>query len=323
MASVLSQDEVDSLLGGIDEGSVKTETDIPEKDEGFEVYNFAAQSGPVNMPTLQIINERFVGFLRDSLSSITNSNVEVKLSTNELLSFSEFCRSLPLPASLNIFKIEPLRGSAILVLEGALVFSFVETFFGGKGLNPAKLEGRAFTAIESKIIEKITKIILSDLQRAWSDVHKVNMTFSRSEIDPQFALIVKPDDVIIAINFVISLTNVSGAITFCIPCSTIEPIKDKLKQKFRDERLEVDKTWRIYIGKKIGETAVSLNCTMGATKISARELLEIKVDDVILLDQKIGDSILVKVEGIPKFKGYPGSYSNNKAIRISERFNKE
>jgi flagellar motor switch protein FliM len=87
--------------------------------------------------------------------------------------------------------------------------------------------------------------------------------------------------------------------------------------------LEVDKTWRIYIGKKIGETAVSLNCTMGTTKISARELLEIKVDDVILLDQKIGDSIPVKVEGIPKFKGYPGSYSNNKAIRISERFNKE
>ena len=224
---------------------------------------------------------------------------------------------------INIFKIEPLRGYAILVLEGALVFSFVETFFGGKGLNPAKLEGRAFTAIESKIIEKITKIILGDLQRAWSDVHKVNMTFSRSEIDPQFALIVKPDDVIIAIKFVISLTNVSGAITFCIPWSTIEPIKDKLKQKFRGERLEVDETWRIYIGKKIGETAVSLNCTMGTTKISARELLEIKVDDVILLDQKTGDSIPVKVEGIPKFKGYPGSYSNNKAIRISERFNKE
>jgi len=323
MASVLSQDEVDSLLGGIDEGSVKTETDIPEKDEGPEVYNFEVQSGPVNMPTLQMINQRFVGFLRDSLSLLTNSNVDVNFSSNELLNFGEFCRSIPLPASQNVFKIEPLKGSAILVLEGALVFSFVEVFFGGKGLNPAKLEGRAFTAIESKIIEKITKIVLGDLQRAWSDVHKINMTFLRSEIDPQFASIVQPDDMVIAIKFIISLTNVSGSIFLCIPYSTIEPIKNKLKQTFRGEKLDVDKSWQTYIVKKIMGIIVNLSCILGTTKITARELLELNVDDVILLDQKRGDSILVKVEGIPKFKGYPGSYSNSKAVRISERLNKE
>jgi len=323
MANVLSQDEVDSLLGGISNGCVETETDIPEKDEALEVYSFGTRAGPINMPALQMINERFVGFLRTSLSSATGSDVDVKLSTNESVNFNDFCRSLPLPASLNIFKIEPLRGSAILFLEGSLVFSFVETFFGGKGLGNVKLEGRAFTAIESKIIEKISKIILGDLQRAWSDVHKVNVIYSHSEIDPQFATIVQPADMVIAIKFTITLTNESGSITFCIPYSTIEPIRDKLKQQFRNERLEVNNTWRTFIGNKIGETTVNLNCILGTSKISARQLLEMKVNDVILLDHKISGSTLVNIEGIPKFRGYPGSHNNNKAIRIADRFDKE
>lgn len=323
MANVLSQDEVDSLLGGIGSGSVETETDIPKNSEAVEVYNFGTQAGPINMPALQVINERFVGFLRNSLSSATESDVDVKLSTTESLPFNDFCRSLPLPASLNIFKIEPLRGSAILFLEGSLVFSFVENFFGGKGLGHVKLEGRAFTAIESKIIEKISKIILDDLERAWSDVHKVNVIYSHSEIDPQFAAIVQPADMVIAIKFTIALTNESGSITFCIPYSTIEPIRDKLKQQFRNEKLEVNNTWRTFIGNKIGETKLNLNCILGTSQISARQLLEMKVNDVILLDHKISGSMLVKVEGIPKFRGYPGSHNNNKAIRITDRFDKE
>ena len=323
MANVLSQDEVDSLLGGIDSGSIETETDIPEESEGVEVYDFGNNAGSINMPALQMINERFVGFLRNSLSSATGADVDVKLSANESIKFNEFCRSLPLPASLNIFKIEPLRGSAILFLEGSLVFSFVETFFGGKGLGHVKLEGRAFTAIESKIIEKISKIILTDLQRAWSDIHKVNVLYSHSEVDPQFAPIAQPADTVIAMKFSITITNESGSITFCIPYSTIEPIRDKLKQKTRHDRLEVDNAWQNYLWKKIGETMVNLNCILGTSKISTRDLLGMKVNDVILLDNKTADCMLVNVEGIPKFWGYPGSYSNNKAIRITERYDKE
>ncbi len=323
MGNILSQDEVDSLLGGIGSGSVETETDIPEKTEGVEVYNFGTLAGPINMPVLQVINERFIGFLRNSLSLATGSDVDVKLSTNELVDFNGFCRSLPLPASLNIFKIEPLRGSAMLVVEGPLVFSFVDIFFGGKGLGHVKLEGRAFTAIESKIIEKITKIALEDLQQAWLDVHKVKIVYSHSEIDPQFTPIVQPAEMVIAIKFMITLANESGSISICIPYSTVEPIRDKLKKKFRDERLEVDDRCRKHIINKIRQATVNLNCIMGTSKISAGELIGMKVNDVILLDHKISDAMIVNVEGVPKFKGHPGSYSSNKAIRITERFDKE
>lgn len=325
MANVLSQDEVDSLLGGIDQGSVETKTDVPEKDRELEVYNFKAQSGPLNMPTLQVLIERFIGFLEKNLSSVTNSNVDVKIGSSEMLEFNEFCSSLPLPASLNIFKIEPLKGYAMLVLEGRMVFSFVESFFGGKGLRPAKLEGRAFTLIESKIIEKITRIILNDFQKAWIDtnISKVNVKYSHSEIDPQFTQIAKSDDMVIVIKFTIVLANSSGAISFCIPYSTIEPVKDKLKQKFSGEKQEIDEQWKTFMEKKIRKLKIDFNVVLGTVNINAREVLDMKVGDVMMLDQKIKEPMVANVQGITKFKGYPGSYHNNKAIKISERLNKE
>ncbi len=325
MEKVLSQEEVDSLLEGINEGKVETETDIPEEDERLKAYDFSRQDGPlhIRMPALGIINERFVGFLRTSLSAATKSLIDVNLSSTESVKFGEFSRSLLLPTSLNIFKMEPLRGLALLVLEGPLVFSFVDTLFGGKGESHVKLEGRPFTTVERMIIEKIVKVILGDLQRAWADVYRVKMVFTRSEMDPQFAAVVTPDETVVLINLTVELECASGGMTVCIPYSTIEPIREKLKYRFQGEELEVDQTWRRYLERKIRDLRVDLSATLGKTKITGRALLEMKIDDVIQLDQKTSNPVTLSVEGITKFKAYPGTVNNKKAIRIEERVSEE
>jgi len=327
MANILSQDEVDSLLGGIDEGKVQIETDISEseKKEGLEVYNFGMQVGPTHlrMPTLGIINERFVGFSKASISAATSLDIDVNISSVDSVKFGDFCRSIPVPTSLNIFKMEPLRGSALLVLEGPLVFSFVDTLFGGRAVSHVKLEGKIFTTIEKKIIDKIVKIILDDLQQAWSDVHEVKMVFTRSEIDPQFAAIATPNDMVIATRFMIDLQNVSGTMTICIPYPTLEPIRDKLKRKFQGEKLEVDQKWKRYITEKVKELTINLSCALGKAGITGREVLEMKVGDVIQLDKKTSDPVIVSIEGVPKFIGYPGTFNKRKAIKIKKRVNKE
>ena len=325
MANILSQDEVDSLLEGISEGKVKTETDILEMDGDIKAYDFSGQAGPTHlrMPALGIINERLITYLRSSLSSVTRSILDVNLANLESTKFGEFCRSIPLPASLNIFKMEPLRGFALVVLEGPLVFAFVDTFFGGRGVSHVKLEGRKFTTIETRIIDKITKIILADLQQAWTDIHEVKMIFDRSEMDPQFTPIVAPNDMVIVIRFSVDFPHTSGTIILCIPHATIEPIRGILRSRYHGEKLEVDQRWRRYFEKKIAETLVTVNCTLGTAMVSGRDLLEMKADDVIVLDQKVTDPIIVNVENIPKLKGHPGSCNQKKAIRLKGRFNEE
>ncbi len=321
MGNILSQDEVDSLLDGITEGKVETETDVSEGVPSVEVYDFSMPAGPVHLrlPALGIINERLVGLLRTNLQVASRSVIDVNLTSTETVKFSDFYLSLPMPSSLNIFSNEPLRGFSLLVLEGPLVFSFVDSLFGGTGVSHVKLEGRLFTKIETKIVEKIVKIILSDLQKAWSDVYEINAVFIRSEMDPQFVGIGTPDDLIIVNKFEVQLENGNGFITICIPYSSIKPIKEKLKNKFRSEKMNVDPRWKRYIMQKLQETTVELSCTMGMAKINGSELLSMKVDDVIMLDQKSGNSVIVNVENIPKFRGYPGACNKKKAVKIIDR----
>jgi len=321
MGNILSQDEVDSLLDGITEGKVETETDVSEGVPSVEVYDFSMPAGPVHLrlPALGIINERLVGLLRTNLQVASRSVIDVNLTSTETVKFSDFYLSLPMPSSLNIFSNEPLRGFSLLVLEGPLVFSFVDSLFGGTGVSHVKLEGRLFTKIETKIVEKIVKIILSDLQKAWSDVYEINAVFIRSEMDPQFVGIGTPDDLIIVNKFEVQLEKGKGFITICIPYSSIKPIKEKLKNKFRSEKMNVDPRWKRYIMQKLQETTVELSCTMGMAKINGSELLSMKVDDVIMLDQKSGNSVIVNVENIPKFRGYPGACNKKKAVKIIDR----
>jgi flagellar motor switch protein FliM len=321
MGNILSQDEVDSLLDGITEGKVETETDISEESQSVEVYDFSKPAGPVHLrlPALGIINERLAGFLRTDLQSASRSVIDVNISSTETVKFSDFCLSLPMPSSLNIFGIKPLRGYSLIVLEGSLVFSFVDSLFGGKGISHVKLEGRRFTTIETRIVEKIVNIILGDFQKAWSDVYEVETVFVRSEMDPQFVGIGAPDDEVIVNKYEVQLENGNGVITICIPYSSIKPIAEKLKNKFRREKMEVDSTWKKYLEEKVLETTVEVSCTMGKATIKGCELLNLKIDDVILLDPKTGNTVTVNVERLPKFRGFPGACNKKKAVKIIQR----
>lgn len=325
MNQILSKEEVESLLGGIEEGKVQTETAVAAKVDDSELYDFSGQRAPLHLslPALGIINERFVTLLRKSLSMATGTTVEISMTDTDSKKFKEFSRSLQLPTNLNIFTMKPLKGSALMVLETPLVFAFVDALFGGTGVSEVRVKGRNFTSIETKIIGKITNIILSDLEKAWSDIHKIQMSLVRSEMDPQFAAIVRPEEMVIVIQFTVEIENESGSLIVCLPYFTLEPIKDKLKHRYQGERSEIDQGQRKSIEQRIREIGVNVSCTLGKARISGKELLEMKVDDVIPLDQQIGDSILVKVEGRDKFKGYPGCCNNKQAVRISERLQKE
>ena len=325
MEKVLSQNEVDSLLNGIGEGKVETETDVPDNDDELQVYDFNGKSGPYHhrMPAMGIINERFVSFANTSLSNAAGVPIDVSVDEIDSVKYGEFCRSLPLPASLNIFKMEPLRGFFLLVLEGPLVFSFVDTFFGGKCSTHVKLEGRSFTTIETKIIERIVKITFEDLQRAWADVFGVTIKHSRTEVDPQFAGIAKPDDMIITTRFIVDIGNFSGAMNICMPYTSLEPIKEKLSASYKSEKLEFDSIWRAAIQERLREISVDLTCMLGCAAITGKELLGMKKDDVIVLDRKVNEPVSLHIGESRKMLGFPGSFNNTKAVQIDKWTNVE
>lgn len=320
MSQVLSQEEVDALLRGVTDGEIETEAEEIADESGIVAYDLTTQERIIRgrMPTLDIINQRFSRLFRNSLSAAVRKALDVSAVSTDTVKFGEFVKSLPVPASLHIFKIEPLRGFALLVAESKLVFALVDTFFGGTGEAKMKIEGRDFTIIEQRMIKKVVLMVLEDMEAAWKPVHNVSMSFVRSEVNPQFAAIVPPTDVVVVVMFEVELDQISGTLTICLPYSTIEPIIAKLRAGFQSDQLEVDQAWIKRLKERLKEALVEVKVEMGQTTLTGEEFTELKIGDIIALDADTDDEMMVFVEGIPKFKGKPGVVKGNKALRITE-----
>lgn len=317
MSKILNQDEVDALLRGISGGEIETEEQFIAPQDGAVTFDLANQDRIIRgrMPVLEIINDRFARLATSALANTMRKRVDVNPISIDMSKFGDFMRSLPVPTSINIFKIEPLRGNALLVVDTRLVFSLVENFFGGAGSQP-KIEGRDFTPIEQSIITKVVKIILANLEDAWRPVHEVSVEYLRSEINPQFATIVPPSDVIVVISFEVELENALGSLVLALPYATIEPIRSKLYAAFQTERLEIDHAWIARFRDRLLETPVDVSVTFGTTQITGRQLLDMRVGDILLLDQDEDALLTSKVQGVVKFQGAPGFVKGNMAFKV-------
>lgn len=317
MSKILEQDEVDALLRGLSGGDVETETELPEDDSGVVSFDLANQDRIIRgrMPVLEIVNDRFARLCTNALANTMRKRVDINPISIDMSKFGDFMRSLPVPTSISIFKMDPLRGNAILVVDSRLVFALVENFFGGAGSQP-KVEGRDFTPIEQAIVDKVVKIALANMEESWKPVHEVHIELVRSEVNPQFAAIVPPSDVVIVVTFEVELENAIGSLICCLPYATMEPIRSKLHASFQSERLEVDHVWISRFKERLMETPVEMVVRMGHSKITGRQLMKLAKGDILLLDTDEGDLLEAEVEGVKKFHGIPGRVKGNKSFQI-------
>ncbi len=325
MGEILSQGEVDALLRGVSEGEVETESDRPEEVSGVTPYDLTSQEKIIRgrLPTLDIINQMFSSLFRNTFSSMLRKAADVSTVSTDTIKFGEFLRSLPVPSSLHIFRMEPLRGHGLMVVESKLVFAIVDTFFGGTGSQEAKITGRDFSAIEIRMTKNVVLSALKDLEKAWKPVHAVSTNYVRSEVNPQFAAIVPPTDIVLVILFDIELENISGSITICLPYAAIEPIIPKLKAQFQSEEMEIDQVWVRRLRTELLQTEVEMVAELGVSDTTPGRLLEFKVGDTIMLGNDVTDPLFIKVEGVPKFKGFSGVSRGTKAIQVTEVIERE
>jgi len=321
MGQILSQEEVDALLKGVVGGDVETETAMLSEKDGEDalLYDFAAQDKVIRgrMPSLDAINDRFARFFRNTVSNMLRRMVDITPVSLDTLKFGNFMRSLPVPSSIHIIRVEPLRGNALIVLETKLVFALVDNFFGGGGTSTMKVEGREFTAIEQKILQNVVASAMKELTNAWQPVYTLDFSYVRAEMNPQFAGIIPNEDVLIVVQFDVELEETSGNVMICIPYMLIEPIRDRLYASFHsEEKANVDTTWVNRLKNELMGVYVDLAVEMGKTSITSRELASLRPGNVLVLDKDVNDSLIVKVQDLPKFYAKPGKIKDNMAVDI-------
>ncbi len=311
---VLNQDEIDALLHGVDSGAVDTQGPTPSGEA--RPYDFATQTRIVRgrMPTLEMVNERLARQLRISIFSMLRRSPDVAVAPIALPKFSEYLPTLQVPTSLNLVRINPLQGTALVILEPRLVFAVIDNFFGGNGRH-AKIEGREFTATEMQIIHMLLKQVFDGMRDAWTPVMAIEPEYLNSEINPHFANIVTPTEIVVVNRFHIELDGGGGDIHITIPYSMLEPIKDVLKAGMSSDRADKDERWAQTMRNELEETGIDLVTRLCQSRLTLGELLDLKAGDVIPCDFE--GQAMVLADGVPVFQGEVGQQRGRQVVRVS------
>lgn len=315
-SDLLSQDEIDALLHGVDSGAVETEP--PPAPGEARSYDFASQDRIVRgkLPTLEMINERFARTLRIGLFNLLRRSADLSVRGIDLLRFGEYMHSLQVPTNLNLVKMKPLRGTAIVTFEPRLVFTVVDNFFGGNGKYHARIEGREFTPTEMRVIQLLLKQTFADLVDAWAPVMPVEFEYVNSEVNPHFANIISPREYIVVSRFNIELEGGGGELHVAIPYAMLEPIREQLDAGVQSDRIEKDEGWSRAMRTQLQDAEVELSSAIARRQISLRELSRLRVGDVIPIE--LARTVQLQVEQMPLFSGEFGIHNGKNAIKVTQ-----
>ncbi len=313
---ILSQDEVDALLGGVDDGAIDT---AAEEDDGTaRPFDFNNQERIIRgrLPTLEMINERLARYLRVSFFNMLRKTPEISVNGIQMIKFSEYIHTLFVPTSLSLMKMQPLRGTGMIMCNPKLVFVLVDNYFGGDGSIHAKIEGREFTNTELRVIEKVVHMIFDDLVKAWAPVMTVDFEMQNHEVNPHMANIVSPTEVIVVSSFHLELEGGGGEMHIVYPYSMVEPIRTILDAGVQSDRGDVDERWGVLLREELMHAKIEIAAQFMEKNMKLADLLNFQAGDVIPIDMP--EQVMVTARDMPILWGQYGEHGGNAAVKVED-----
>jgi flagellar motor switch protein FliM len=313
---ILSQEEVDALLRGVS-GEVDEQAPV-EDPKAVRPYDIGRQERIVRgrMPTLELVNERFARLLRVGLFNFMRKSAEIAVSPVRVMKYSEFVRNLVVPTNLNLVHVKPLRGTALMVFEPALVFQIVDNLFGGDGRYHTRVEGRDFTPTEMRIIQRMLQVVFDEYQKAWKTIYELEFEYVRSEMNTQFANIATPTEVVVATSFSIDLGSGSADFHVCMPYAMLEPIRNVIYSAIQADRSEADSRWLALLSQQVYGAEVELVANLAHAQVSVGQLFALQPGDVISLD--LPDVVHAEVDGLPVLECRYGVMNGQYALKVEK-----
>lgn len=310
----LSQEEVDALLKGAGDDTEGKPSE--QQGEGVRNYDLGRQERIVRgrMPTLELINERFVRLLRLGLFNYMHRSCEVSTGPVKVQKYSDFIRNLVVPTNLNLIQIKPLRGTGLIVFDPNLVFWVIDSMFGGDGRFHTRVEGRDFTATEHRIIQGLLNVIFTEYEKAWKPIYAISFSFVRSEMNTQFANIATPSEIVLTVTFTIELSGNSAEMHLCLPYSMVEPIRDVLYSAMHSEQAGADRHWSTTLTRQLQSADVELTASLGHATVTLGDVVKMKIGDIIPIN--INELLTAEVDGVPVLQCHYGIRNGKYALKV-------
>lgn len=318
---VLTQDEVDALLKGVADEDIPVGAHPASEAKGVNAVDLTRceQAATPRMSVMNLIYSRFCRELGATLSKLLSRDISIEIESSRVMRFGDFRKTIKVPgASLHILLMKPHMKRALVSLEGNFVFTYIDCLFGGKGEESTKLEGRDFSPIENRMIRRIINMILEKAESAWKIVDPAEFEYEGYESDPNLITSISPDELILNTKFQVDFLGQSkGYFVLCVSSYMIETVKQGMERRSKELNIHVDREGTRLIRRYIMESNVGLTVELGRTVIKVRDLLKLKVGDVIPLNKELGEELSVMIRGVPKLHCFPGISRGKRAVQIT------
>lgn len=314
---ILDQEEIDALVNGVQSGAVDTDPKPADDVRIAREYDFSTQTRIVRgrMPTLEMINERMARALRLSLFNMLRRSPEISVQGISTPKYAEYVPTLAVPTSLNLIRFQPLSGTALMIFEAKLVFALIDVFFGGNGRH-AKIEGRDFTPTENHIIQLLMEQTVAAAQESWAAILPARIEFINREVNPNFANIVSPTEIVVVSRLRVEFEGRGGEIHLTLPYSMLEPLKDTLRAGMQTDRADREERWSQLLRNELEESEVDLVTRLGTATTTVANLIDMRPGDVIPIE--FDGQATVLADGIPLFWGELGQQRGNQVVRVRQ-----
>lgn len=318
---ILSQSEIDALLSALSTGEMTADEMKSEQDSRkVRVYDFkrALRFSKDQIRSLTRIHENFARLLTTFFSAQLRSYVQISVVSVDQIPFEEFIRSIPHMTLINVFEVPPLEGNILMEVNPSIAYSMLDMMMGGKGGAYTKVD--SLTEIEMKIMTNLFERSFDNLREAWANIADIDPILTELEVNPQFLQMISPNETVVVISFNTIIGETSGMINICIPHVVLEPIVPNLSVRYwmQSNKKEVSPEQLKVLEKRVKSAEISIVTELGKTDISVEDLLYLQLGDVIQLNTKIEDPLLIKVGEIPKFTAQPGKLKNRMAVQVIE-----
>ncbi len=316
---VLSQSEIDALLSAISTGEMSAE-DIKKEDEGkkVKVYDFkrALRFSKDQIRSLTRIHENFARLLTTFFSAQLRTYVQITVASVDQIPFEEFVRSIPNMTLINVFEVPPLDGNILMEINPNIAYSMLDRLMGGTGTSHSNVDN--LTEIETKIMTNLFERSFDNLREAWENIVEIDPMMIELEVNPQFLQMISPNETVVVISFNTIIGETTGMINICLPHVVLEPIVPNLSVRYwmQSNTKEMSPEQVQMLEKRVKQASLPVVAELGTTSISIEDFLMMNIGDVIELDQKIEDPLILKVGTLPKFTVQPGKLNKKMAVQV-------
>lgn len=310
---VLTQDEIDSLLG-FDDGHE------PGEQTGIHLLVNSNEVTYERLPMLEVVFDRLERIMTTSLRNFTSENVDINLDNITAQRFGDYLNAVPLPAMIAVFRAVDWENYGLITIDSSMIYAIVDVLLGGRrGTAPMRIEGRPYTTIETTLVERLVRLILTDLQTAFQPVAPVEFRFERIETNPRFAAIARPGNACVVFKMRIELEDRGGTVEFLLPYATLEPARDVLLQMFLGEKFGRDSIWESHLSREIQKTDVTLEVILDETVMPFGETLRFREGTVLPLNVRPDSLLVIRCGNVPLLRGRVGRVRSRLAVAIEER----